>query len=75
MMSVIVDDDIALVGDAMTSYLPGSIFPQFADNKQQVILSWGRLLETNCRLFFPAHGEEITREKLLKNYNKRIRIS
>ena len=75
MMCVIVDNDIALVGDAMINHIPGTIFPSFAEDTDQLILSWGRLLDSNCRLFLPAHGEAIEREKLLRHYNKRINIS
>ena len=57
--SVIVDDEIALVGDAMFGILPGSVFPPFAADVGQMIDSWGKLLATNCRLFLPVarHGQ------------------
>ncbi len=57
-ISLIVDDEIALVGDAMFGVFPWSVFPPYADNVPEMIKSWGKLLDTNCQLFFPAHGTE-----------------
>lgn len=69
--SVIVDDEIALVGDSMFGVFAGSIFPPFADNEEELIRSWGKLLETNCTIFFPSHGTPNSRELLFKDYKKR----
>jgi hydroxyacylglutathione hydrolase len=70
--SIIVDDELALAGDSMFGIFPGSIFPPFADNEDEMISSWGMLLQTNCRLFLPSHGTSNSRELVLKNYKKRI---
>ncbi len=74
-MSIIIDDEIALVGDTMESILPYTIFPAFAEEPNQVIISWGRLLESNCRLFLPAHGNVITRERLESAYKKKLQLT
>ncbi|HMK53402.1 MAG TPA: MBL fold metallo-hydrolase [Methanobacteriaceae archaeon] len=66
-ISVIVDDEIALVGDAMFGIFWG-IFPPFADDVPVMIRSWGKLLETNCRVFLPGHGSEDSRELVEKEY-------
>ncbi len=71
--SVIVDDEIALVGDAMFGVLPWSVFPPFAADVGQMVDSWGKLLATNCRLFLPSHGTADNRELLQKDYDKRTR--
>jgi hydroxyacylglutathione hydrolase len=71
-LSVIVDDEIAIVGDTLFGEVPNSVFPPFADNVQQLITSWGMLLETRCDLFLPAHGFPISRKLLEKCYKKRI---
>jgi glyoxylase-like metal-dependent hydrolase (beta-lactamase superfamily II) len=55
-MSLIVDDDIAIVGDAMFGVFGKSVFPPYADNPKELIDSWEKLLATNCRLFLPGHG-------------------
>ena len=69
--SVIVDDEIALVGDAMFGIFPGSAFPPFASDARQLVESWGKLLTTGCRLFLPAHGTANSRQLVLKDYYKR----
>ena len=70
-ISVIVDDEIAIVGDAMFGVLPWSVFPPFAADAGQLVASWGNLLQTKCRLFLPAHGSANSRQQVLKDYNKR----
>lgn len=70
--SVIVDDEIALVGDAMFGVFPGSAFPPFATDADQLVASWGRLLETGGRLFLPSHGWANPRRLLERDYKIRI---
>jgi len=70
-MSVIVDDEIALVGDAMVGLFNGTIFPPFAGDEKQVVKSWGRLLGTGCTLFIPSHGSANTRTVVQKNFDRR----
>jgi hydroxyacylglutathione hydrolase len=69
-VSVIIDNEIAIVGDAMLGTFRNSIFPPFADDIVGMINSWGKLLGTNCYLFLPGHGKEITRHLLQKEYAK-----
>lgn len=71
-VSIIIDDEIAIVGDTMFGVFPGSVFPPFADDVTAMIRSWGELLKTNCRLFLPSHGSADTRDLLLRDYNRRI---
>ncbi len=70
-LSVIVDDEIALVGDAMFGIFPGSVFPPYAVDTGETVSSWGKLLATKCRLFLPAHGSANPRQLVLKDYDKR----
>jgi glyoxylase-like metal-dependent hydrolase (beta-lactamase superfamily II) len=69
-MSLIVDDEVALVGDAMFGVFWWSVFPPFADDVPTMIRSWGKLLNTGSKLFLPGHGTENSRELLEKQYNK-----
>lgn len=69
-MSLIVDDEVALVGDAMFGVFWWSVFPPFADDVPIMIRSWGKLLNTGSKLFLPGHGTENSRELLEKQYNK-----
>ncbi len=70
-LSVIVDDEIALVGDAMFGIFPGTVFPPYAEDAGRLVESWGRLLATHCRLFLPAHGTANSRQLVLRDYEKR----
>lgn len=65
------DDDIALVGDAMFGVINNWLFPPFADDEQKVIESWKKLLDTGCQLFLPGHGTPIDRETLERHYQQR----
>jgi len=67
--SVIVHHEIAIVGDALFGVFRNSAFPPFADLPLVLIESWKRLLDTGCNLFLPAHGGEVTREVLLREYD------
>lgn len=70
--SVIVDNEIALTGDAMFGVFPGSVFPPFASNESDLLESWSKLLDSNCLLFLPSHGTANPRNLVLKDYRKRI---
>jgi glyoxylase-like metal-dependent hydrolase (beta-lactamase superfamily II) len=72
-ISVIVDDEIAIVGDAMFGVFPWSVFPPFANNIPQMIESWEKLLATKCHTFLPAHGSGNDRKLLMKEYLKKIK--
>lgn len=69
-VSVIVDDEIALVGDAMFGVFTGSIFPPYATDVSQMVKSWGKLLNTGCTLFLPSHGSANSRKLVEREYKK-----
>lgn len=71
-ISLIVDNEIALVGDAMFGVFNNSILPPFANNKMQMLESWQKLFETRCRLFLPGHGNIIDKEMLISEIDKTI---
>ena len=70
-LSVLIDREIALVGDTLFGTYPGSCFPPFADDVPQLMKSWQKLLNSGCEQFYPAHGSKIHRHHLQKAYNKR----
>lgn len=70
-MSLIIDDEIALVGDTMFGVFPRSIFPPFVLDPEEMIRSWGKLLETPCSLFLPSHGGGNRRNLVEREYNRR----
>lgn len=69
--SLIIENEIALVGDTMFGVFPGSIFPPFANDQNQLIKSWEKLLSTRCKLFIPSHGTENKRSLVEKDYIRR----
>lgn len=69
-MSLIVDGEIAIAGDALFGVFPGSVLPPWAIDKDELVRSWKLLLDTGCRLFLPSHGRPRDRETLLKQYKK-----
>lgn len=69
-ISLIVDNEIAIVGDAMVGIFKNSVFPPYADDISQMINSWGKLLQTDCQTFLPGHGRQIKRDLLQKEYAK-----
>lgn len=63
-LSIIIDHELALVGDALFGAFRRSCLPPFADDTQELISSWQLLLDTGCDLFLPSHGSERTRSIL-----------
>lgn len=72
-VSVIVNNEVAIVGDTLIGIYRNTIFPPFADDTKELIQSWGKLLETACQLFLPGHGKAITREILQREYDKYLK--
>jgi glyoxylase-like metal-dependent hydrolase (beta-lactamase superfamily II) len=69
-VTILIDHEIAIVGDTLIGLFRNSVFPPFADDQKEMIRSWEKLLETECHLFLPGHGREITRKLLEKEYDK-----
>ena len=70
-ISLIVDNEIVLVGDTMFGHFKNSIMIPFGNDIPEIYKSWVKLLATDCRLFLPAHGKAIKKEKLEKEIKKR----
>ncbi len=69
-MSIIIDNELAIVGDAMFGVFNWSVYPPFADNTQMMIKSWEKLLKTGCLAYLPGHGSENSVNLLKKQYDK-----
>jgi hydroxyacylglutathione hydrolase len=74
-VSLIIEDEIALVGDTLFGVFKGSVFPPYAENVEMLIQSWGKLLQTGCRIFIPSHGTAISRTRVEIDYSKRRRFN
>jgi hydroxyacylglutathione hydrolase len=70
-ISLIIENDIALVGDTMFGILWWSVFPPFASDPSQMLNSWEKLLKTKCKIFIPSHGSANKRSLVEKDFNKR----
>jgi hydroxyacylglutathione hydrolase len=69
-MSAIIDDEIAIVGDAMFGVFTGSVFPPFGIDVALMVNSWKKLLSTGCGIYLPGHGSERNRDVLQRQYDK-----
>lgn len=69
-ISIIVDDEIAIVGDTLFGIFKNKIFPPFADNVVELYKSWELLLKTKCKLFLPGHGKPIKKDKFERLFSK-----
>lgn len=72
-ISIIINNEIAIVGDAMFGFFKNSIFPPFADDINLMKQSWIKLFNTNCTIFLPSHGSAISRilvEKELETHKR-----
>ena len=70
-MSVVIDDEVAIVGDTMFGVFSGSVFPPYADDIGEMLISWGKLLDTKCSVFIPGHGSANSRSLVQKDYDRR----
>lgn len=69
-LSLIIDNEIAIVGDTMFGVFPWTIFPPFASDPEQMVKSWEKLLDTKCKLFLPSHGSANKRSLVEKDLIK-----
>lgn len=70
-LSLLVDNEIVLAGDALFGQVPWTAYPPFGDDPEAMISSWERLLGTPARLFLPAHGAPVSRTKLEREFLKK----
>jgi glyoxylase-like metal-dependent hydrolase (beta-lactamase superfamily II) len=69
-ISVVIDNEVAIVGDAIFGVLRGSVFPPFAEDTVSMVESWKKLLDTGCGIYLPAHGWERSRHVVERQYEK-----
>ena len=71
-LSIMLNDEFAVVGDVLFGGSKKTILPHFADDKKELFRTWKWLLEsTECTTFFPGHGKPINRERLEKELQKK----
>ncbi len=73
-LTVVVKDQIAIVGDVLFGAKIGSVFPHFADDEVLLLETWKKLLDnTKCYAFLPGHGKLVSRYRFEKEVSKRIK--
>ena len=70
-ISLIIDDEVALVGDTMFGIFRWTVFPPFASDQSQLLKSWEKLLKTKCKVFIPSHGTANNRYLVEKDIKKK----
>ncbi len=63
-VSVIVDDEIAIVGDTLYGLSKKSIVSPLVDDKDKLFESVCWLYDSGCGTFLPGHGPAISRERV-----------
>ena len=71
-LSLILKDHDAFIGDAAFNIPIFGIYPPFADDQNELIQTWKKLMDTGSQRFFPGHGRMISRSKFDKNLQKRL---
>lgn len=69
-ISILIDDEIAIVADLMSRKTILGIELWWANQPGLVEVSWKKLLKEQCSLYLPSHGKEIAREMLEKAMEK-----
>jgi len=72
-ISVIVDNDKALVGDTVFNLFSTIVYPPWADDVEKLQGSWRKLLDKGCRVFYPAHGLPLPFERLFRKFEQRLK--
>ena len=70
-VTLVIDDEIAIAGDSIIGTIPGNPFPPFADDVEVLLRSWNRIIDTGCSTFLPGHGKPVSRQELIREYEKR----
>ena len=75
-LSVLLADGQAFVGDLTANYAPlglSSAFPPFAEDGDELLESWMKLLEAGAKTIAPGHGRTFSAEVLREEYSRRKR--
>ncbi len=72
-ISLVVDNEIALLGDVMIGRGSRYTYPPFADDPVELMRSWKKLLDTGCNLFIPSHGWANKRSLVEKVFIRKIK--
>lgn len=66
-LTIVINNQRALVGDAMFHVFKNSIIPFFANYPKDLYESWKKLASMDVQTFYPGHGPPISKELLNKD--------
>jgi hydroxyacylglutathione hydrolase len=69
--TLVIDEEIAIAGDSIIGTMPGNPFPPFADDVEELLRSWKKILDTGCTTFLPGHGKPVSLNELEQEYKRR----
>lgn len=72
-ISIILNNEYAIVGDTMFGVIKGSLLPPYAIDVEMLMESWKKLLDTGCRIFLTGHGLVNTYQCVKRTYERIIR--
>jgi glyoxylase-like metal-dependent hydrolase (beta-lactamase superfamily II) len=70
---VLLKDGDALVGDTLFGLKRKEIFPPFADDKDLLLTSWGKLFGMQVKYLYPGHGSKIRMEEFRGEFESAMR--
>ena len=69
-ISVIIENEHFFSGDTFFNILKSSVYPPFADDREELMKSWIKIKEKSPSLFYPGHGKIFNKRKFLDSLNK-----
>lgn len=75
-ISVLLASGEAFVGDLVINYLPfgrGPIFPPFAENIEELLRSWQKIIDVGAKSISPGHGKSFNVDKLINKLNDKTK--
>ncbi len=70
-ISIIINGEDFICGDTLFNFMPHSVYPPFANDKDELIKSWQKIKKYNCKRFYPGHGSVFAKEKFIKTLAKK----
>jgi hydroxyacylglutathione hydrolase len=77
LVTVVLSEGVSFVGDSAANLLPGSrgpVLPPFAENVEQLLMSWQTLLRRGARLVCPGHGQPFAADRLRQEMERRLSV-
>lgn len=70
--SVVVGKNL-ICGDTFFNFRWFSVFPPFANDKKQLIKTWGNIMELGIETIYPGHGSRFNIDKARDLFNRKLK--